>query len=101
MCEETTIGERQSNSFIMIYCVTTNKIINTQGKQLTHNQYKETRNMPQMGRARYLQAGSQNQPTIKRITEFEIIRKTFYGLIIQGNGKIVIRNFGQQNTGKK
>ena len=35
VCEETTIGDIQSNSFIMSYCATTNKIINIQGKQLT------------------------------------------------------------------
>ena len=33
VCEETTIGEGQSNSFIVNYCATTNKIINIQGKQ--------------------------------------------------------------------
>jgi len=79
--EETTIGEIQSNSFIMSYCATTNKIINIQGKQLTHT---INTNKLQTGRARYLQAGSQKQPTIASITEFEIIRKSFYGLIIQG-----------------
>jgi len=87
VCEETTIGEGQSNSFIMSYCATTNKIIKIQGKQLSHDQYKSTKNRPETGRARYLQARSQNQPTIKRITEFEIIRKSFYGLIIQEREK--------------
>jgi len=40
VCEEKTIGGRQSNSFIMSYWATTNNIINIQGKQLTHSQYK-------------------------------------------------------------
>jgi len=40
VCEEKTIGGRQSNSFIMSYCATTNKIINIQGKQLIYDQYE-------------------------------------------------------------
>ena len=34
---------------------------------------------PKTGRTRYLQTGSQNQPTMVSIIEFEIIKKSFMG----------------------